>query len=63
MVDDVDKFASAFAGKLATYAMRRGMTFDDRKALAEVAANARRRDYRLAMFVEALVLSDLFQKR
>ena len=32
MVDDLDRFARAFAGKLATYALRRGMTIDDRKA-------------------------------
>ena len=41
MVADLDKFAAAFADKLATYALRRGMTFDDRKSLAEIAAQAK----------------------
>ncbi len=37
LVDDIDRFAAAFVEKLATYALRRGMTVDDRDALAEVA--------------------------
>ncbi len=40
MLADLDKFAAAFTEKLATYALRRGMTFDDRKSLA---AHRRRR--------------------
>jgi len=63
MVDDLDRFASALAGKLATYAMRRGMTIDDRKPLAEIAAQAKRQGHGLATLVETLVLSELFQKR
>ena len=63
MVADLDKFALAFAGKLATYALRRPMTLDDRKALADLAARARGEGYGLAATVEALVLHDLFQKR
>ncbi len=30
LLDDTDKFAAAFTEKLATYALRRGMTFSDR---------------------------------
>jgi len=63
MVADLDRFAAAFAGKLATYALRRGMTIDDRKSLADIAGQARRQEYRLASLVESLVLGDLFQKR
>ena len=63
MLADLDKFAAAFTAKLATYALRRGMTFDDRKSLALIAQQNKTNDYRLATLVESLVLSDLFQKR
>ncbi len=63
MVDDIDKFSNAFVTKLATYGMRRGMTFDDRKSLAAIAAQSKAHDYDLRTLVEDFVLSDLFQKR
>jgi mono/diheme cytochrome c family protein len=63
MVADLDKFAAAFTTKLATYGMRRAMTFDDRKSLAAVAAQGKADDYALATMIEHLVASDLFQKR
>ena len=43
MLADLDKFAAALTGKLATYALRRGMTFDDRKLLAEITLQGQRR--------------------
>jgi len=63
MVADVDKFAGAFGEKLATYALRRRMTFADRAELKRLAGQAKADDYRLASFVETFVMSDLFQKR
>ena len=63
MVADSDKFAAAFSEKLATYAMRRGMTYGDRKLLVEIADKGKAEDYKLASLIESLVLSDLFQKR
>jgi hypothetical protein len=60
---DLDKFGAAFLEKLATYGLRRGMTVDDRAALAELARQGKAADYRLAALVEALAVSDLFQKR
>ncbi len=63
MVGDLSKFAAAFTEKLATYALRRGMTFADRKLLADIAAQNKAHDYQVATLVESLVLSDLFQKR
>ena len=63
MVKDLDKFATAFTNKLATYALRRGMTFDDRKSLTTIVGQSKQGDYRLADVIENLVLSDLFQKR
>ncbi len=63
MVDDLDKFAAAFCDKLATYALRRGMTFADRKALSAIAGQSKVQGYHLATLIEQLVTSDLFQKR
>jgi hypothetical protein len=63
LVADVDKFAAAFSEKLATYALRRRMTFADRKSLSKIAAQSKETDYKLASLIEGIVLSDLFQKR
>ncbi len=63
LVADVDKFNAAFIEKLATYALRRGMAVDDRAALAEMARKSKAADYRLRDIVEALAVSELFQKR
>ncbi len=63
LVADLDKFAAAFCEKLATYALRRGMTFADRKALAAIAAQGKGHDYQVATLIENLVLSDLFRAR
>ncbi len=60
---DTDKFAAAFVEKLATYALRRAMTIDDRRALATLAEQSKALDYRLKEIVEALVTSELFQTR
>lgn len=63
LLADVDKFGAAFLEKLATYALRRGMTVDDREALAGLARQSKAADHRLSSIVEALALSDLFQRR
>ncbi|MSU33798.1 MAG: DUF1592 domain-containing protein [Pedosphaera sp.] len=63
LVADSDKFATAFVEKLATYALRRAMTMDDRRALATLATQAKATDYRLRDIVESMVISDLFQQR
>jgi hypothetical protein len=63
MLADLDKFALAFSGKLATYALRRQMSFDDRKSLAAIADKSKVNHYELTGLIENLVLSDLFQKR
>jgi hypothetical protein len=63
LVHDVDRFAAAFTEKLATYALRRGMTFSDREKLKPILAQAKAGEYPLASLVELLVTSDLFQKR
>ncbi|MEP6671469.1 MAG: DUF1592 domain-containing protein [Chthoniobacter sp.] len=63
LVDDTDKFATAFTEKLATYALRRGTTFSDRNELRHVTERAKASDYKLASLIEELVTSDIFQKR
>ena len=63
LLTDLNKFNAAFMEKLATYALRRAMTIDDRPALASLARQSKAADYHLAPIIEALVLSDLFQKR
>jgi mono/diheme cytochrome c family protein len=63
MLADIDKFNAALVSKLATYALRRGMTFDDRKSLQAVVEASKANGYKLQPLIENLVLSDLFQKR
>lgn len=63
LVTDLDKFNAAFVEKLATFALRRTTTIDDHDALAKLAQQSKKADYRLPAIVESLVLSDLFQKR
>ena len=63
LLDDRDKFAAAFLEKLATYALRRGVTFGDRADLKELAGRSKPGGYKLATLVESLVMSDLFRRR
>lgn len=63
LVADTDKFAAAFTEKLATYALRRGMTFSDRDELAQIATEAKKSDYHLRALIESFVVSPLFLKR
>ena len=63
MLDDLDKFAAAFTEKLATYALRRGMTFADRPELKRIAEQTKAGGYPASALIEQLVLSDFFQKR
>ena len=63
LIEDADKFATAFTEKLATYALRRGMTFADRTALRKVTAQSKPDGYRIASLIESLVLSEIFQRR
>jgi len=63
LVADIDKFNAAFIEKLATFALRRAMSVDDRAAVQSLAKQSKAADYRLPAIIEALALSDLFQKR
>ena len=61
--DDIDKFAEAFIEKLATYALRRSMSFSDREEVKRIALQSKADGYRLASLIESLVISPIFQKR
>lgn len=63
LMDDADRIAAAFTEKLATYALRRGITFTDRADLQRVTDQAKADDYKLASLIESLVTSPLFMKR
>lgn len=63
LLDDTDKFAAAFTEKLATYALRRGMTFVDREELKRITEQAATDGYRITSLIESLVASPLFLKR
>jgi hypothetical protein len=63
LVNDTDRFATAFAEKLATYALCRSMTYTDRLALKSVLEKSKADGYQLASLIEGLVTNDLFQKR
>ncbi len=63
MAQDVDRFAEAFVEQLATFALRRVMTLDDRAQLTVIAAATKPGGHRLRDVIEQLVMSPLFQKR
>jgi hypothetical protein len=63
LLGDLDKFNAAFVEKLATYALRRTMSIDDRTSLQNLAKQSKAADYRLPAIIEALVLSDEFERR
>jgi len=62
LVDDLDRFAEAFVGQLATFALRRAMTIDDADSIRQIVAACRAEDYRLRTLLETFVTSDLFHK-
>lgn len=63
LLADLDTFNAAFVDKLATYGLRRTMSFDDRRDLTAITKAAKAKDYRLRDVIEVLVTSDLFVKR
>jgi hypothetical protein len=63
LLADLDAFNATFTEKLATYGLRRTMSFDDRDDLKAIAAQGKSADYRLRDLVTAFGCSNLFQKR
>jgi hypothetical protein len=60
---DPERFARAVVEKLATFALRRAMTVDDRAAIDAIVASAKADEYRLRSLVEAVATSDLLRSR
>lgn len=63
MIEDIDQFSQTLVEKLATYGLRRAMSFEDEKDLHQIAQAAKAQDYQLKSLIENLVLSDLFRQR
>jgi hypothetical protein len=63
LLADLDAFNTALAEKLAMFALRRAMTYDDRAPLAAIAGKSKAADYKLGALIEAVVMSELFQTR
>ena len=53
----------AVVEKLATYALRRAMTVDDREAIENIISSCSDKDYRMRDLFESFVTSPLFLKR
>jgi hypothetical protein len=63
LVADIDRFAEAFVGQLATFALRRVMTVDDAPRIKAIAAATKADGYPLRDILEKFVTSDLFLQR
>lgn len=63
LAEDEDQLAEAFLEHLATYALRRVMTIDDKEALRQIVRSEGDGDLRLKTLMRAFVLSELFRKR
>ena len=63
LAGDLDRFAEAFVEQLATFALRRVMTIDDRAQIKAIAEASKHDGYRLRTVIEQLVMSELFRKR
>ena len=63
LLKDQDRFARAFIEHLCTYGLRRVLTVDDREDVQSIVDEAKKGKYRLEDIIQAVAVSDLFQKR
>jgi hypothetical protein len=63
LVANTDRFAEALVDQLATYALRRVMTIDDREQILAVSLMSKPGSYQLRSLIENLIMSELFLKR
>ena len=63
LIEDRDLFLRAFIEHLATYALRRVLSVDDREEIDLIFQQARQNDYGLKEIVRAVALSPMMQKR
>ena len=59
----IDDFAYGFAEHLAEYALGRKIGFTDRGFVEEVVGKAKKQNYAIPVFIEALVTSEAFRKK
>ena len=60
---DRGRFAEAFTGQLATFALRRLTTRDDQPEITAITASLSQSEYRLRDLIIAFATSELFRKR
>ena len=58
-----DQFASTLAEKLLTFALGRGLDYNDAPAVRRIVAQAAARDYRFSSIVSGIVQSTPFQMK
>ena len=63
LADEDDHLAEAFLEHLATYALRRVLTIDDKAQLKEIAQSENSGGFRMKRLIRSFVLSDLFKQR
>lgn len=63
LMNDLAAFNATFTEKLATYGLRRAVTFEDQTDLSAIAEANKKDNYQLRDIVENFITSDLFQKR
>lgn len=63
LIEKPEPFARAFVESLATFALRRTMTVDDREQIAAITSASAESGYRLRDLIERLVISELFRMR
>ena len=63
LCENLEPIAHAVVEKLATYALRRAMTVDDREAIEKIVSSCSDKDYRMRDLFESFVTSPLFLKR
>ena len=63
LLEDRDQIARAFIEHLCTYALRRVLTVDDQDDVKAIAAEAKKKQYRVRDIVHVVALSDLMRKR
>jgi hypothetical protein len=63
LLNHPDQFVSTLAGKLLTFALGRGLDYNDAPAVREIAAEAARGDYRFSSLILGVVKSVPFRFR
>lgn len=63
MLADSERFANALTEKIASYALRRSLSFSDKKSITKLIQQAKQDDLRLQDLMRQLVMSELFQSR